>query len=510
MNLYYKKQRWKIFLFISALLIIAASLVYTNFLVKKIANEEREKARLWAEAIQKKASLVKYTSLLFEKLATEEREKMEWWAQATKMLLTSDNNNDQNFFLNILNSNDNIPLILTDENYNIKSWRNIDSVHSNSFSELTEAEKNYLNKLLEKIKSEKKPIEIPYFKDLKDLLFFDDSKILSDLKLTMDDIISSFISEIVINSATVPVIMTDSTQNHIISFGNIDSSILNNPKNKSQLIESMLEQDDPIEIDLGGSDKRYIFYRDSFLLTQLKYYPFIQFGVIGLFLLIAYFLFSTSRRAEQNQVWVGMSKETAHQLGTPLSSLMAWLEVLKLRENTNDITPEMEKDVIRLNTITERFSKIGSAPDLNNENIYDVLNNSIAYLKPRVSQKVIFEMHNDLLIDTKAPINIPLFEWVIENLIKNAVDAMSGEGKIKIEVSVMHKKLMIDLSDTGKGIEKSDFKNVFQPGYTTKKRGWGLGLSLVKRIIEDYHKGKIFVKTSEIGKGTTFRIVLNT
>jgi signal transduction histidine kinase len=258
---------------------------------------------------------------------------------------------------------------------------------------------------------------------------------------------------------------------------------------------------------LGEGATSYIFYGESELLRKLRYYPYIQFGVIGLFLVIAYILFSTARKAEQDQVWVGMSKETAHQLGTPLSSLMAWNEHLLSAGVDPEIVKEMQQDVRRLNTITDRFSKIGSQPALIHENITEVLSESLDYLRKRSSRNVVY----DIVLPPEAisaQLSKPLFDWVIENLCKNAIDAMEGKGQIKVELKEVPEGLTIDISDTGKGMPKASFTTVFEPGYTTKSRGWGLGLSLCKRIIENYHKGKIYVLRSEVGKGTTFRIEL--
>jgi signal transduction histidine kinase len=241
----------------------------------------------------------------------------------------------------------------------------------------------------------------------------------------------------------------------------------------------------------------------------LKLYPFIQWGVIALFLLIAYYLFSTARNAEQNQVWVGMAKETAHQLGTPLSSLLAWIEVLRTKNVDPEVLAELSKDLGRLETVTERFSKIGSAPKLKQEDVNQVIEATLNYLKNRLSKKVEFTHTTTNGNKVMASINVPLLEWVLENIIKNAVDAISGEGKVDIHVTDQSQFVYIDITDNGKGIPKRARKTVFQPGYTTKQRGWGLGLSLTKRIIENYHSGKVFVKQSEPGEGTTFRIVLN-
>ncbi|HNP48432.1 MAG TPA: HAMP domain-containing sensor histidine kinase, partial [Bacteroidia bacterium] len=247
--------------------------------------------------------------------------------------------------------------------------------------------------------------------------------------------------------------------------------------------------------------------KDSELLIRLRYYPYFQLAVIALFLFVSYLAFSTSRKAEQNQVWVGMAKETAHQLGTPLSSLLAWLELLKMKGTSKEYTIEIEKDLQRLQTITDRFSKIGAAPALKKEDVYQVLVHSVDYIRNRTSDQVSFHIDKPVN-EIYAPMNVPLFEWVIENILKNALDAMSGAGIISISITDQHQFVYMDINDTGKGIPKSSYKTIFKPGYTTKSRGWGLGLSLSKRIIEDYHDGQIFVKSSEMGKGTTFRIVL--
>ena len=250
-----------------------------------------------------------------------------------------------------------------------------------------------------------------------------------------------------------------------------------------------------------------ILYDDSVVLKQLSVYPYIQITILSLFAIIIIFVIVSSQRAEQNRVWVGLTKETAHQLGTPISWLMAWVEIMRETYPEDPIIPEFGKDVDRLNLIAERFSKVGSLPEPKPENINEVIWHVVNYLKPRSSSNVKITC-NLPQKDTKIKMNAPLFEWVIENLCKNAIDATEGRGHIEITAKEEHDRFVIEISDTGKGIAKNKFKSIFEPGYTTKKRGWGLGLSLAKRIVEKYHKGKIFVKTSEIGKGTTFRIEL--
>ncbi|HWZ16092.1 MAG TPA: HAMP domain-containing sensor histidine kinase [Mucilaginibacter sp.] len=277
---------------------------------------------------------------------------------------------------------------------------------------------------------------------------------------------------------------------------------------KSELAD-MKKQHAPIKLTVLGS-QWLVYYKDSALLTELKFFPYIQLSVISIFLLMAYTAFSSSRRSEQDQVWVGLAKETAHQLGTPISSLMAWIELMKEKFSAEDdpLIAEMENDVRRLEIVADRFSKIGSTPKLEEHSVFEVVKDFIDYFRVRVSKNINFEMAGNR--ELKAGLNVPLFDWVLENLLKNAVNAIEGKGEIKVEISAnkVKKQVFIDITDTGKGIPRSKFETVFQPGYTTRKRGWGLGLSLTKRMVENYHDGQVFVRESELGKGTTFRIVL--
>ncbi|MBD3747906.1 MAG: HAMP domain-containing histidine kinase [Sphingobacteriales bacterium] len=316
----------------------------------------------------------------------------------------------------------------------------------------------------------------------------------------------------------VPVIVTN-LQDSIITYAALDSTKTfiklekdkkYDPKYFSRELRTMKAQHEAIPIDFDGKPKYYVYYKDSNLLTQLRIFPYIQLSVIGLFLIIAYTTFSSSRRSEQNQVWVGLAKETAHQLGTPISSLMAWMELLKDKFNAerDPLILQMENDVKRLEIVADRFSKIGSTPILTRHSVYEVISDFVDYFKVRVSDKIQFNINGDQ--NQEALINIPLFDWVIENILKNAVNAIEGEGQItiNIEENIAKEQIFVDITDTGKGIPRSKFDAIFQPGFTTRKRGWGLGLSLTKRIIENYHKGQIFVKESELGKGTTFRIII--
>jgi two-component system, sporulation sensor kinase E len=319
--------------------------------------------------------------------------------------------------------------------------------------------------------------------------------------------------EIIASNNSIPVILTDENGKPIGS-RNID--VPDDAKEREifllKEIKNMEKEHTPIVLALDATSnmRQYVYYENSPLVNQLRYFPYVQLTVILIFFSLVYTLFSYSRKAEQNRVWVGLAKETAHQLGTPLSSLIAWVEYLRIDENVEkEVVEELEKDVKRFETITARFSSIGSTPALREENIKEVLEECVAYLQKRVSSKVSFLLH---IKEDELPIHInkSLFEWVIENLCKNAVDAMNAVGYIDIYVSHTRdeKNLVIDIKDTGKGIPKSKIKTVFRAGFTTKKRGWGLGLTLAKRIIENYHKGKIFVYRSEVDIGTTFRIIL--
>lgn len=501
MNIYSKKQRWKWILSVIAMVIILSSYWYTTNLAKRIANDERIKARLWAEAVQRKAKLIKFTNSLFSQIKIEERKKAELYAEATKQL--SNENIDISFILKVIQDNTTVPVILLSNDQRITPntpSRNLDTLRIHDTT--------YLRHELNIMREKNPPVVIDVYKGLKQYLYYNDSKVFNDMQLVFDSLTQSFIDDVAENTAAGLVIITDSSRTHIIESGRkIDSSKVNTPEKLKATLALMEEQNPPIEVNLGDQ-KGYIFYEESELLTKLKFYPYVQFGVIGLFLLIAYVLFSTARKAEQDQVWVGMSKETAHQLGTPLSSLMGWNEHLRHLGVDDSIVNEMNRDILRLNTITDRFSKIGSQPTLHDEDIVAVVKNAIDYLKQRTSRNVSFELTAPEK-EVHVQLSVPLFGWVIENLCKNAVDAMDGKGSLKVVVNEIPEGIAIDISDTGKGIPKSKFKTVFEPGFTTKKRGWGLGLSLCKRIIENYHKGKISVLSSELNKGTTFRILLN-
>ncbi len=326
------------------------------------------------------------------------------------------------------------------------------------------------------------------------------------------------LDEIVKANHTIPVILTseDGVPEDYRNISKADKIVNVDDRNRFlyKEIERMKEQHDPILVTLAGENTiygyKYIYYKNSFLLNQLRYYPYVQLSIIAVFGVITFLIMNYLRRSEQNMVWVGLAKETAHQLGTPLSSLMAWSEYFKgLYPDQQETLLEFDKDVDRLKTITDRFSSIGSEPQLEERNITETIDDIVSYLQKRLPSKINISTTSFPNRNIIGWINTSLFAWVIENLCKNAADAMDGNGNIKIQILMANEgQIAIDIKDSGKGIPKSKMADVFRPGFTTKKRGWGLGLTLVKRIIEQYHQGKIFVKESELNRGTTFRIYL--
>ena len=322
---------------------------------------------------------------------------------------------------------------------------------------------------------------------------------------TMDENISYVESNILASNTTIPLFYTD--QNGIVlGSNNIDSSL--NELQIQQTFEEIKKSHPPIVIKISEQESQFIYYGESMLLKQLRYFPYILLIIMFLFLLIVSIYINTSNQQLHDRVWVGMSKETAHQLGTPLTSLFAWVELLKANNISPDTDQEMEKDLQRLQLIADRFSKIGSVPRLEEEKLLEHIHNIVSYMQKRASINVIFSISSNK-DDILVLISGSLFDWVIENIIRNALDAMDGKGEIHIQINDEVAQTIIDIKDSGKGIAPQNIKKVFEPGFSTKKRGWGLGLSLAKRIIKEYHHGDIFVKKSELGKGTTFRIVLN-
>ena len=316
----------------------------------------------------------------------------------------------------------------------------------------------------------------------------------------------SFVFEVINHNKTIPVILVDDNGS-ILYHKNFPPKKAENIDYLESQLQIMKESHEPIVFEYADGKHNKIYYKDSILLTRLKIFPYVILVVISLFIITGYFAFSTSRKSEQNKVWAGMARETAHQIGTPLSSLMGWVTLLQDQGGHEEVVSEMNKDIFRLQMITERFSKIGSQPELKNQDVNTIVQRSFYYMKDRSSSKINFQLEvSEYPIFSS--LNTQLFGWVIENIMRNAIDALQGSGKIKVEVKNHSRNVIIDISDNGKGIKSTQLKTVFEPGYTTKLRGWGLGLSLVKRIVEDYHKGQVYILHSELGKGSTFRISL--
>lgn len=512
MNLYSNKQKWKIGLLVIALLLVGASLFVSNRIVAKVGERERDRAHQWADAIKKKIELVQLTNNTFSQLRENEYERMELWIDATKEVSQATNLSMYQSFdfpLKIISANRDIPVIVTDNEGGISGYRNLDIDTSDFRKAYPDATTKELMKLfddsltiLAKNWGTKNPsFTIEVYEGLFMTYSYNDSKLIQRLEQERDSLIQSFNDDLINNKSLVPVLLIDSQTKKVIG-----TNIQNFEGTIDQQIAKMKKANDPIVIDFQKSSKNLLYYDYSPELKQLQYFPYIQFGLIGLFAIIGYIIFSTYRKAEQNQVWAGMAKETAHQLGTPLSSLMAWIQLLEAQGIDKMATTEMQKDVDRLEKVSDRFSKIGSGAKLDDLDVGATVKNVIEYLRPRISDKV--DVHLNIGENMSAKHNAPLLEWVVENICKNAVDAMEAEGELFISVTKTTEFVHIDIRDTGKGIPANQFKTIFEPGFSTKKRGWGLGLSLVKRIIREYHKGRVFVLSSQINVGTTFRISL--
>jgi len=516
MKLYSNKQKWKIALLFVAMLLVGASLYVSNSIVFEVGKREKERVTQWADAIKKRAELVRLTNNSFDELRKKELSEMQLWIDATKEISKNTSLNTQQSYdlpLKIINRNDDIPVVVLDQEEHVSTHINLEFSYASlsatfpSKDSLT-IQKIFTDSLIQLAHSWEKinpSFTMEVYEGLFMSYYYGDSKNILRLEKERDSLIQAFNLELIENAELVPVVLTDSLQKEVIA-SNLDSQEVD-VAHLPQTLSDLKSENTPIKIRFDKDKVNYIFYASSPELMQLQYFPYIQFLIIGLFIFIGYIIFSTFRKAEQNQVWAGMAKETAHQLGTPISSLMAWVQMLESMEVSEDITVEMNKDVQRLSQVTDRFSKIGAGTQLQEADIVHTTSNFLSYLRTRFPQKLhlTFESEEEEIIISHNP---PLFEWVIENICKNAIDAMEGEGKIAIKISRQNSNVFIDISDTGKGMTGAEQRTIFQPGFTTKKRGWGLGLPLAKRIIHEYHNGRLKVMHSEVGKGTTFRIIL--
>jgi signal transduction histidine kinase len=530
MNLYHKKQRWKIALLGVAIILVVVSLWFSFNIVQKVQQREVDRIEQWADAVKRKSELVNLTNNAFSEfsqalteLKERDRQKVEMWSLAMEEV--NKPLDDYSFVVKILGRNNSIPVIITDAEDQVVSSYNLASldtiilrdIRTNYSQEDEDFKREYFtNTKADSLRSyinfwqiDHPPLEIDLYYGEKQKVYYFDSIYFKTQKLTLlefsrDSLINAFSDELVTNEYLVPVLFIDKETREVIATNRTDYD----STNAIALVNNLSSSGDSILVELGGASQGVIYYEHSEEITQMKYFPIVQFFIIGLFVLIAYIAFSTFRKAEQDQVWAGMAKETAHQLGTPISSLMAWNQLLESKGIEKSITSEIDKDIDRLNMVTNRFSKIGSEAILKTTNIVDVVGSAVEYLRNRISSKIdlTFETEKDR-IDVQ--LNDSLVEWAVENIVKNAVDSMEGTGAIVVHLFQREDQVFIDIQDTGKGIPPNKIKSVFRPGFTTKKRGWGLGLSLVKRIIEDFHKGKVSVHASEIGVGTTFRIQLS-
>ncbi len=519
MNLYSRKKNYKIFLFLCALAIAGASLFYTDYISQKIKSDERLRIKIWSDAVRIQFNQVYITNQLFDEVKSEEEKKVKLWARAMQEL--GKDLPDYTFALEVIRENTTVPVILTDSKGNYVSAINIDVVYEDILKSVKSKNpdkpeafynlkaKDIFNDSIQQMRArwtiKHAPIPIGFKGKIINYVFYKESKLYDRLQRSKDSVTARFNHELLNNTALVPVIFTDISSKKVLAT-NLTPKEIETLGLQSRM-KAMIELNDTIHVRINAKEKGVIYYEDSKVLAQLKMFPYIQTTIVGVFLLITYLIFNTFKAAEQNQVWAGMAKETAHQLGTPLSSLMAWNELLKGSGTDVSITNEIDKDILRLNTITDRFSKIGSEPALEETDISELIIKFADYLRPRISQKVKLDCKK-IPFNIKAQANAPLLEWVFENISKNAIDAMEGSGQITYMLHRYSNEIQIDISDTGKGIPQRKFKTIFKPGYSTKKRGWGLGLTLVKRIVEEYHNGKIFVLKSDTN-GTTFRIILN-
>ncbi|MCQ2297407.1 MAG: HAMP domain-containing histidine kinase [Bacteroidales bacterium] len=489
-----KKTKWILLAITVALAFVA--LWQINHIATQIRQSEQAKVRIWANAIGQKMELVNHTERFFEQVTLDEHRKMQLYTNILQSFNNSDANLDLSFslaYVNYIVDSSHTQLIITDKDSIITTPRELSG--------------KKLNGDLLKEFSQNPPFHYRIW-GMPMTLYYKESLIYSDMREMLTSLNTSFLEDITNNSVFVPVIIVDEKDKSLISSGNIQEKEFDTPMKLQAKLDDMASENTPIQITLPNNQKALVYYEQTPLQHSLRWVPLLYMFIAFVIMIVSYYLFRTAKTMEQNRIWIGMAKETAHQLGTPISSLIAWTEYLQNKTFEEKYAAEVRKDISRLETITHRFSKIGSVPELVDADVVTTTNNAITYLKGRAPRKIQF-VTNFPDEPLSCPLNPYLFEWVIENICKNAIDAMNGNGTFSVIISSDSKHIYIDLCDTGKGIPNSLHKKVFDSGFTTKQRGWGLGLSLAKRIIEEYHRGKIFVKYSVPGQGTVFRIVLN-
>ncbi len=481
------KARTKLILLTLTIGLALLALWQVQRVARAIRHEEEEKVLLWANAISQRAHMMEATQRFFEQATLDEHRKMQMYIDILQSFNDPDLTTDLRFslaYVHYIVDSSQTPIVIT------TAKDSIISVPQELAGQKMEGA------LLEEY-SQNPPFRYKLW-GMPMTLYYKESQYYTQLRQVLDDFTRSFLSDITQNSVKVPVLIIDSLDRRVLAYGNL------NPKHVGQ----MHFRNDPIGITLPDGSRALVYYENTLLLRALQWLPLFYFFIAAVLVLVSYFLFRTARSAEQNRIWVGLAKETAHQLGTPISSLGGWLEYLQGKELTPQYAAELDKDLKRLETITQRFSKIGSLPELQEGDVREATLAAVAYLQGRTPRRVKFNVAFPDDEPFLAPLNSYLFQWVIENLCKNAVDAMDGEGTISIVASQDARKIYLDIGDTGRGMTPSVQKHIFDSGFTTKSRGWGLGLPLARRIVNQYHRGRLYLKYSIPGQGTCFRIVL--
>lgn len=484
------KVRLKWIIMSVAILLALGALWQVQNIASEVRREEQEKVRLWANALNQRAQMIEVTQQFFEQATLDEHRKMRMYTDILQSFNDPDLNTDLRFSLAYVN-------------YIVDSARTPIIIAGSRDSIITAPQELAGQKLEGKL-LEEYSVNPPFQYSLWGMpmtLYYKESEYYTQLRHLLDGYTRTFLGDITQNSVKVPVLVVDSTRTRVLAHGNLD------PEFRS--LEAELRTfNNPIKLTLPNGGCAWVYYKDTLLLRALRWLPLFYFFIAAVLLVVSYNLFRTTRTMEQNRIWVGLAKETAHQLGTPLSSLTGWLEYLRGKELTPQYATEVEKDLHRLETITHRFSKIGSLPELKEADVQEATRDAVGYLQGRAPRKVRFAVTFPQGEPFIAPLNTTLFQWVIENLCKNAIDAMGGDGTITLTASQDARRIYLDISDTGKGMTPAVQKHIFDSGYTTKTRGWGLGLPLARRIVNQYHRGRLYLKYSVPGQGTCFRIEL--
>ena len=495
------KQKLKLLLMLLSIVLALFALWQVENVAREVREAEKSKIRLWANAIAQRNQMTTTTNQFFQEATLDERRKIKMYTDV--LVSFSDPNSAIDQFsltyVQYIADSAKIPCV-------IMGADSVVSLTSNLPPEL-----NKKLKVRDTLRGSLLKDFSQFHYNLSGMpmtLYYKESQNYAQLREVLTNFSRSFLEDITNNSVIVPVVIVDSSRTRLLAHGNINLHEIDAPDKLAQRLETMEGMNEPIAITLPDNSTAYVYYENSQLLKALRWVPLFYFFIALVLVVVAYYLFRTTRSMEQNRIWVGLAKETAHQLGTPISSLTGWTEYLKGKEFSEQYASEVAKDIHRLETITHRFSKIGSVPELQDENVREAVDGAINYLQSRAPRKVKFVVSFPDDETFIAPLNSYLFQWVIENLCKNAIDAMEGSGTITIVASQDSRKIYLDISDTGKGMSKAVQRKIFDSGFTTKSRGWGLGLPLARRIVNQYHRGRLYLKYSVPGQGTTFRIEL--